>query len=74
MIFKIGEFRKAHEKLVHDMYDSTGIDSISLYCACSLCPVIAAYWFCREKDPSNIELTKRIENVKVFYGILGVEE
>ena len=74
MIFKIGEFRKAHEKLVHAMYESTGIDSISLYCACSLCPVIAAYWFCREKDPANIELTGRIESVKVFYGIVGITE
>jgi hypothetical protein len=74
MIFKIGEFRNAHEKLVHDTYEEKGIDSISLYCACNLCPVVAAYWFCREKDPSNTELTRRIESVKVFYGIVDIIE
>ena len=74
MIFKLGQFRKAHENTVREMYSSDGIDSLALYCACSLCPVIAAYWFCREQFPEDNELTKRIENVKLFYGIEKVEE
>lgn len=74
MIFKIGQFRKAHEGAVKEMYVKDGVESLSLYCACSLCPVLAAYWFCRELDPNNLNLTKRIEGVKIFYGIEGVEE
>jgi hypothetical protein len=69
VIFKIKPFRQAHEKFVKERYLSDGENSISLYCAVSLCPVIAAYWFCREVDPANKELTRRIEGVKIFYGI-----
>jgi hypothetical protein len=74
MVFKIGKFRKAHEKFVKDRYQELGVDSISLYCACSGCPVLAAYSYCREFDPDNIELTKRIENAKMFYGVTEVVE
>lgn len=74
MIFKIGQFRRAHEEMVHELYRDSGINSISLYCSTSLCPVVAAYWFCRELDPDNVELTRRIESVKLFYGIIEVEE
>ncbi len=69
MIFKVGIFRQAHEKLVKERYKEQGADSISLYCAVSSCPVLAAYWFCREVDPENSELTKRIDSVKLFYGV-----
>jgi hypothetical protein len=74
MVFKIGKFRKAHEEYVKARYEELGINSISLYCACSGCPVAAAYSFCAEIDPSNTELTKRIDNVKMFYGIVEIEE
>jgi hypothetical protein len=74
MIFKIGQFRQAHEQFVKERYQELGIDSLSLYCACSACPVIAAYTYCKEIDPNNSELTRRIENVKLFYGIEEVEE
>jgi hypothetical protein len=74
MIFKIGQFRQAHEKFVKERYQELGIDSLALYCAVSLCPVIAAYTYCQEIDPDNPELTRRIEGVKLFYGITKVEE
>jgi coproporphyrinogen III oxidase-like Fe-S oxidoreductase len=74
MKFKIGQFRQAHQKFVQDRYKELGINSISLYCAVSFCPVLAAYIFCKEIDPKNEELTKRIENVKIFYDIREVEE
>ena len=74
MKFKLGQFRNAHEKVVHELYEKDGKASLSLYCAITLCPVLAAFWYCREKDPSNEELTKTIENVKLFYGITEVEE
>jgi hypothetical protein len=74
LIFKIGIFRQAHEKFVKERYKEDGIDSISLYCAVSFCPVLAAYWFCREVDLDNKELTRRIESVKLFYGVDEVVE
>jgi hypothetical protein len=74
MIFKIGQFRQAHERFVKERYQELGINSLSLYCACSGCPVIAAYCYSREVDPDNSELTRRIESVKLFYGIEKVEE
>jgi len=72
--FKVGLYRKAHESIVCDLYKKDGIDSLSLYSAVSFCPILAAYWFCREKDSDNPELTRRIESVKLFYGITEVEE
>jgi hypothetical protein len=72
--FKIGEFRNAHQKYIVERYKEAGIDSLSLYCAVALCPVLAAYWFCREVDSENPELTRRIESVKLFYGVIEVEE
>lgn len=74
MKLNIKPFRQAHEKSVQDIYRSAGIDAISLYCTVSLCPVIAAYWYCREIDPENQELTRRIENVKLFYGVEEVRD
>lgn len=74
MILKISQFRNAHEEKIKELYSREGIDSISLYCTVSYCPVIAAYWFCREFDPTNNELTKRIENIRLFYGIDEVVE
>lgn len=74
MIFKVGVFRQAHEKFVKERYKKEGVDSISMYCAVSFCPVLAAYWFCREIDPENSELTKRIESVKLFYGVTEAVE
>lgn len=74
MKFKVGLYRKAHEILVHRLYEEDGIDSLSLYSAVSFCPILAAYWFSREKDSDNPELTRRIESVKLFYGITEVEE
>ena len=74
MKFKVGPYRQAHEKLVKERYKKEGVDSISLYCSVSACPVLAAYWYCREVDFENPELTKRIENVRLFYGFLEVEE
>jgi hypothetical protein len=74
MKFKVGQFRQAHQKFVQERYKEAGIDSLSLYSAVSFCPILAAYIFCKEIDPDNIELTKRIENVKLFYDIKEVEE
>jgi len=74
MVFNISPFRNAHEEKIREIYSEDGIDSIALYCAVSFCPVIAAYWFCREIDSENIELTRRIESVKMFYGIEEVIE
>jgi hypothetical protein len=74
LVFKIGVFRQAHEKFVKERYKEDGINSISLYCAVSFCPVLAAYWFCREVDSENKELTRRIESVKLFYGVTEVVE
>lgn len=74
MKFKIGAYRRAHEKKIQELYQETGPDGIAFYCAVSFCPVLAAYWFCQEFDPTNSELTRRIESVKIFYGITEVEE
>lgn len=74
MKFKISQFRNAHESFVKERYQELGIDSISLYCACSGCPVLAAYIFCKEIDTDSLELTRRIDSVKIFYGIEEVEE
>lgn len=74
MKFKVGQFRQAHQKFVQERYKEAGINSLSLYSAVSFCPILAAYIFCKEIDPDNIELTKRIENVKLFYDIKEVEE
>ncbi len=74
MIFKISTYRLGHEKNVQDTYRDVGVNGIALYCAVSFCPVLAAYWFCREIDPENKELTRRIESVRIFYGIDDVEE
>jgi hypothetical protein len=72
--FNVGLYRNAHEKLVKERYAEAGVNSISLYCAVSFCPVLAAYIFCQEVDPQNQELTKRVESVKLFYGIEEVED
>lgn len=74
MKFTVGYYRQAHADTVKKRYKEEGIDSISFYCSVSFCPVLAAYIFCKEEDPTNDELTKRIENVKLFYGIDEVEE
>jgi hypothetical protein len=74
MKFKIGQFRQAHEQFVKERFLADGIDSIAFYCAVSACPVLAAYHYCREVDPDNSELTRRIESVMIFYGIDEVEE
>jgi hypothetical protein len=74
MNFKIGPFRQAHKTFVQERYMKDGIDSLAMYCAVSLCPVIAAYVYCQEIDPDNPELTRRINSVKIFYGIAEVEE
>jgi hypothetical protein len=72
--FKIKQYRQAHEAYVRERYLSDGINNLSMYCATSVCPILAAYWFCREIDPENEELTRRIESVKLFYGIEEVGE
>jgi hypothetical protein len=72
MKFNISVYRKVHEKAIHELYQESGPNGISLYCAVSFCPVLAAYWFCREFDSNNPELTKRIENVKLFYGVTEI--
>jgi hypothetical protein len=72
--FKIGQYRQAHEKYVQERYLNDGIDSLALYSAVGFCPILAVYWFCREIDSENKELTRRIEGVKLFYGITEVEE
>ncbi len=74
MKFKIAAYRQAHEKKVRELYQESGANAIAFYCAVSFCPVLAAYWFCKEFDPDNPELTRRIESVKLFYGITEIEE
>lgn len=74
MKFKVGQFRQAHEKFVQERYREDGINSLALYSAVSFCPILAAYIFCKEIDPENEELTKRIENVKLFYDVREIEE
>jgi hypothetical protein len=72
--FHLAQFRKAHQEAVLAYYEKDGPDSLAMYCACTLCPVLAAYTFCAEKYPEDKELTKRIEGVKLFYGVAKVEE
>lgn len=74
MKFKIGTYRQAHQQFIQERYKEAGIDSLALYCAVALCPVLAAYHFCLEIDSENPELTRRIESVKLFYGVTEVEE
>lgn len=74
MIFKLEPFRAAHQATVIEFYEKDGINSLAMYCACSLCPVLAAYWFCREKYPADLELTRRIDSVMLFYGTSEVCE
>jgi hypothetical protein len=72
--FHLSQFRRAHQEAVISYYEESGIDSLAMYCACTLCPVLAAYTFCLEKYPHDKELTKRIEGVKLFYGVTDVKE
>jgi len=72
--FYLSEFRKAHQETVIEYYEKSGPNSLAMYCACTLCPVLAAYIFCLEKYPDDKELTKRIEGVKLFYGETDVAE
>ena len=72
--FHLAQFRKAHQEAAIAYYEKDGADSLAMYCACTMCPVLAAYTFCLEKYPEDKELTKRIEGVKLFYGVTNVEE
>jgi hypothetical protein len=74
MKFKIKQYRQAHEKYVQERYAEAGVNSLALYCSVSSCPSLAAYIFCLEIDPTNEELTRRVESVKLFYGVKEVGE
>lgn len=69
MNYNIAPFRNAHEKNVQDLYQSDGVDAIALYCAVSFCPVIAAYTFCQEIAPDDVEVARRVLATKNFYGL-----
>jgi hypothetical protein len=68
----IQEFREAHQAKVIELYETDGMGVLSLYCACSMCPVLAAYTFCKEKYPDDEVLTDRIDKVKIFYGVTEI--
>jgi hypothetical protein len=72
--FDVNPYRLAHQEKVLELYEEAGPNALALYCACSFCPVLAAYWFCLEKYPNDKELTKRVENVKLFYGVENVRD
>lgn len=72
MKFDINIFRQAHQENVQKLYKKDGINAISFYCAVSFCPVIAAYCFCKEVDPDNKELDRRIKNNMTFYSVESI--
>jgi hypothetical protein len=74
MRISIKPYIVAHRKNVQELYQSAGVNGISFYCAVSFCPVVVAYVFCREIDPDNPEVNRRIESVMKFYGIKEVVE
>jgi hypothetical protein len=67
-------FENAHKENVQKLYLDAGVDAISFYCAVSFCPVVVAYTFCKQVDPENKEVQRRIESVMKFYGIKEVVE
>lgn len=74
MKLKIGLYRSSHEQNVKKLYIESGPDAISFYCSVSFCPVLAAYYFCSEVNPSDEEVKRRIQSVMNFYSIVEVLE
>lgn len=65
MKINIDEFR-VHESLILKQYAKDGLNSVSLYAATAMVPVIALFCFIREKHPSS-ELDRRINVLVDFY-------
>jgi hypothetical protein len=70
MKINIDEFR-VHEPLILKQYAKDGLNSVSLYAATAMVPVIALLVFIREVYPS-VELDKRINTLIGFYGYTEV--
>lgn len=70
MKINIDEFR-VHEPLILKQYEKDGLDSVSLYAATAMVPVIALLIFIREIHPSS-ELDRRINVLIEFYGYTEV--
>jgi hypothetical protein len=65
MKINIDEFR-VHEPLILKQYEKDGLNSVSLYAATAMVPVIALFCFIREEHPSS-ELDRRINALVEFY-------
>ena len=65
MKINIDEFR-VHEPLILKQYEKDGLNSVSLYAATAMVPVIALFIFIREVYPS-VELDRRINVLVDFY-------
>lgn len=74
MIVKIGQFRKSKDELIKSVRKQ-GIDSLSIFCACTGLPVVAACLFLKEEFPDSAEkMDKKIEALKEFYGYEEIRE
>jgi len=70
MKINVNEFR-VHEPLIIKHFSQFGIDSIGLYAATAMVPVIALYVYIREVYPSE-ELDRRVNVLIEFYGYTEV--
>lgn len=68
MKIDIEQFRSNKAELIKSI-EKLGIDSISMYCACTGLPVIAACYFVLEELPQYKEkMERKIQACKEFYG------
>lgn len=74
MILKISQFRKNKPELIKSIQNQ-GIDSLSMFCACTGLPVAAACMFVKEEYPEYTDLMdKKLQLLTEFYGYKGIEE
>lgn len=74
MKLKLAQFRTNKEELLRSI-QKHGIDSLSMFCACTGLPVAAACVFVKEELPQySEEMDKKLEVLKEFYGYTEITE
>jgi hypothetical protein len=68
MKINIEQFRSNKAELIKSI-EKQGIDSLSLFCACTGLPVIAACFYVKEDLPQyDEEMDRKIAALREFYG------
>ena len=74
MKLKLAQFRTNKEELLRSI-QKHGIDSLSMFCACTGLRVGAACVFVKEELPQySEEMDKKLEVLKEFYGYTEITE